>query len=177
MGLELLALKEIGAFFTPELAARYRRFLFVTVLERLPYMAVVDAFQHWAYTNPKDGRDPAKCDATWGDLWARFMPGEDWSGLDDAMQTGWHRKQHIFRRPFYYVEYGLAQLGAVMVWKNALADQALAVKQYRQALSLGYTRPLPELFKAAGARFAIDASALREAVDLLEGKMGELEAI
>ncbi|MBZ0286890.1 MAG: M3 family oligoendopeptidase, partial [Anaerolineae bacterium] len=75
------------------------------------------------------------------------------------------------------VEYGLAQLGAVMVWKNALADQAAAVKNYRKALSLGYTRSLPELFRAAGARFAFDAAALREAVDLLEGKLEELETI
>jgi oligoendopeptidase F len=177
MSMELLASPYLNAFYNEADVARHRVEHIEKILLFWPYMAVVDAFQHWAYTHPQDGRDPAQCDAQWGELWGRFMPGEDWSGLDDAMQTGWHRKQHIFRRPFYYVEYGLAQLGAVMVWKNALADQAVAVKNYRKALSLGYTRPLQELFKAAGARFAFDASALREAVDLLEGKLAELEAI
>ncbi|MEO8606275.1 MAG: M3 family oligoendopeptidase [Chloroflexota bacterium] len=177
MSMELLASPYLNAFYNEADVARHRIEHIEKILLFWPYMAVVDAFQHWAYTRPQDGQNPAKCDAKWGELWARFMPAEDWSGLDDAMQTGWHRKQHIFRRPFYYVEYGLAQLGAVMVWKNALADQAGAVKQYRKALSLGYTRSLPELFQAAGARFAFDVSALREAVDLLEGKLAELEAV
>lgn len=91
-----------------------------------------------------------------GANWARFIPGVDWSGLEDACVTGWHRKGHIHGYPFYYVEYGLAELGAVQVWANALHDQAGAVAAYRHALSLGAPRPLPELFKAAGARFAFD---------------------
>ncbi|NJN19446.1 MAG: M3 family oligoendopeptidase [Oscillochloris sp.] len=131
-------------------------------------MAVVDGFQHWAYTNPHDAADPAACDAAWDRLWGRFMAGIDWSGLDDARVTGWHRKQHIYRYPFYYVEYGLAQLGAVQVWRNSLRDQAAAIAAYRQALALGRTRTLPELFAAAGARFAFDSETMRAAVDLIE---------
>jgi oligoendopeptidase F len=174
--MELLVSPYMDTFFSPADTARYGVEHIEKIIQFWPYMAVVDAFQHWAYTHPGGG-DPAQCDAKWAELWARFMPGEDWSGLDDAMKTGWHRKQHIFRRPFYYVEYGLAQLGAVMVWKNALADQSNAVKAYRQALSLGYTRSLPELYAAAGARFAFDESALSEAIDLLESKLAELEAV
>jgi oligoendopeptidase F len=140
-----------------------------------PYMAVVDAFQHWAHTH-SEGRDPAACDAKWAELWRRFIPGIDWSGLDDALMTGWHRKQHIHRSPFYYVEYGLAQLGAVQVWRNALQDQAGALAMYRKALSLGGTVSLPELYKAAGAKFAFDAGTLREAVDLIETTIQQLNS-
>lgn len=139
-----------------------------------PYMAVVDGFQHWAYNHPEQGGDPAACDAAWAGLWARFTPGVDWSGLDDELVTGWHRKQHIHRAPFYYVEYGLAQLGAVQVWRNALADQAGAVARYRRALALGSTAALPELYAAAGARFAFDTATMQAAVDLIEEQIAAL---
>jgi oligoendopeptidase F len=139
-------------------------------------MAVVDAFQHWAYTHPDDAADAANCDATWSGLWRRFMRGVDWSGLADEMADGWRQRLHIFQVPFYYVEYGLAQLGAVQVWRNALSDQAGAVAAYRRALALGGSAPLPELFAAAGARFAFDAPTLREAVTLIEQTIGQLDA-
>lgn len=140
------------------------------------YMAVVDAFQHWVYTHPDEAMDPANCDKTWGVLWDRFIPGVDLSGLDDARVTGWHRKGHIFQSPFYYVDYGLAQMGAVQVWRNALTDQAKAVQQYRDALALGGTRPLPEFFATAGAKFAFDAETLGELVSLIETTIEELSA-
>jgi oligoendopeptidase F len=101
----------------------------------------------------------------------------DWSGLEDAMMTGWQRKLHIFQEPFYYVEYGLAQLGAVQVWRNALQDQAGAVAAYRRALALGGTVALPELYATAGAKFALDAGTLREAIGLLELQIKHLEAV
>jgi oligoendopeptidase F len=91
-----------------------------------PYMAVVDAFQHWVYENPDEALNGDACDAHWAALWGRFMRGVDWSGLEPEMMTGWHRKAHIHQLPFYYIEYGLAQLGAVQVWRNALSHQAQA---------------------------------------------------
>jgi oligoendopeptidase F len=141
-----------------------------------PFMAVVDAFQHWVYTHVDEAMNPANCDAKWGELWDRFIPGIDWSGLDDARMTGWHRKLHIFQIPFYYVDYGLAQLGAVQVWRNSLRDQARAVEQYRQGLALGGTASLPDLFAAAGARFGWDVPLVREAVDLIESTLSDLSA-
>ena len=90
--------------------------------------------------------------------------------------TGWQRKQHIHRYPFYYIEYGLAQLGAVQVWRNSLDDPAQALSQYRQALSLGGTATLPELYRAAGARLAFDAGTLGEAVALVEATIEKLES-
>ncbi len=102
------------------------------------------------------------------------MPGVDWSGLEDIMETGWHRKLHIFTDPFYYIEYGLALLGAAQVWGKSLNDQPGALAAYRKALTLGGTVTLPELFAAAGARFAFDEEALREAVGLMEAKIAAL---
>jgi oligoendopeptidase F len=104
------------------------------------------------------------------------MPFEDWSNLDDEKATGWHRKLHIFQIPFYYVEYGLAQLGATQIFGNALRDQAKAVADYRRALALGGTVSLPKLFEAAGANFAMDVETVGEAVRLTEQAIAELEA-
>ena len=102
------------------------------------------------------------------------MPGVDWSGLEDELATGWQRKLHIFQTPFYYVEYGLAQLGAVQVWDNAQKDQMAAVARYRRALALGGSVTLPQLFHTAGARLAFDRETLSAAVTLIESKISSL---
>jgi oligoendopeptidase F len=180
MAMELLASPYLDAqpdgFYPPEAARRFRIAHLEHILAFWPYMAVVDAFQHWVYTHHELASDPANCDAQWLELWQRYLPGVDWSGLDEAAMTGWQRKQHIFRYPLYYIEYGVAQLGAVQVWRNALKDSRRALAQYRQALSLGGTATLPELYRAAGARFAFDAETLSEAVALVEENIKRLEA-
>jgi oligoendopeptidase F len=172
MGMELLASpylnRQDDGFYSAGEAARARIEHLEGIIQFWPYMAVVDAFQHWVYENPVAAADPANCDACWGELWQRFMPGVDWSGLEQERMTGWHRKLHIHEVPLYYVEYGLAQLGAVQVWSKALNDQAGAVASYRRALALGNMVTLPELFAAAGARFAFDEGTLSEAVFLIE---------
>ena len=179
MGMELLAspylTKQNGGFYSESEAAHARIEHIESEILFWPFMAVVDSFQQWVYENPVEGTNPTACDAKWGELWDRFLPGVDWSGLEEIKVTGWHRKLHIHTVPFYYVEYGLAQLGAVQIFGNALKDQAGAVAAYRKALSLGGTVTLPQLFKAAGARFAFDSAILKTAVDLLETVMGELE--
>jgi oligoendopeptidase F len=181
MGMELLAAPYLasaeGGFYSEVDAARASIEHLETSICFWPYMAVVDAFQHWVYQNPEQAAQPEQCDAQWGSLWQRFMRGQDWSGLDAEMMTGWHRKLHIHQIPFYYVEYGLAQMGAMQVWRNALQDQEAAVKAYRQALSLGSTVGLPELYRTAGAKFAFDAQTLGEVVRLAEETIQRLEAI
>lgn len=178
MAMELLAApyltEEFGGYFNTQEAARDRIKHLEKIVQFWPYMAVVDAFQQWVYTSGH-GADPAACDEKWAELWDRFEVGVDYSGLEAHKVTGWHRKQHIHRIPFYYVEYGLAQLGAVLVWANALKDQAGAVAAYRRALALGGTRSLPELFAAAGAKFAFDAETLGQAVELIEQTIANLE--
>jgi oligoendopeptidase F len=157
-----------GGFYSEADAARARAEHLEQLILFWPYMAVVDAFQHWVYTNPATAIDTDACDEQWQRLWQRFIPAIDWSGLEAERATGWHRKLHIFRVPFYYVEYGIGQLGAAHVWRNALADQADAVRRYRTALALGGTAPLPQLFAAAGASFALDAETIGEVVALVE---------
>ena len=180
MGMELLAspykTKDFGGFYTDHEQARTMIELLEGIITFLPYMALVDAFQHWIYENPSLSSNASKCEEKWVELWDRFIIGIDYSGLEDAQKTYWHRQGHIFWAPFYYVEYGLAQLGAVQVWANARHDQKKAVADYRKALALGATVPLPELFAAAGARFAFDVQTLKGAVDLLEEVIQEMEA-
>ncbi len=181
MAMELLAspylMADKGGFYSEQDAARAQVEHLEEAVLFWPYMVVVDAFQHWAYTHQTAAFNPENCDQKWAELWQRFMPGVDWSGLDDLLVTGWQRKQHIFEVPFYYVEYGLASLGAFQVWRNALKDQRTAVAAYRRALALGGTVTIPELYAAAGVRFAMDTEILDEVVHLAEEKIGELEHI
>ncbi len=178
MSMELLAAPYLaqanGGFYETRDAARARSEHLEGMLFFWPFMAVVDGFQHWAYTHPQDAVVPEACDATWARLWARFIPDVDFSGLETVCATGWHRKLHIFQLPFYYIEYGLAQLGAAQVWANSLTDPAGALAAYRRALSLGATRPLPELYEAAGARLAFDAETLGRSVSLIETTLAQL---
>lgn len=181
MSMELLAAPyltaELGGFYSPEESARARIQFLESILLFWPYMAVVDAFQHWVYENQSIANDPQKCDDQWAQLWEQFMPDVDWSGLEDEMVTGWHRKLHIFEEPFYYVEYGLAQLAAIQVWRNSLSDQAGAVAAYRQALSLGTSVPLPQLYASAGAKFVFDSGALKQAAELTLKTISQLEEL
>lgn len=178
MAMELLAApyltREAGGYFSESDAARDRVQHLEKILLFWPYMAVVDSFQHWAYTDGIAAADPTNCDAAWSALWDRFMK-VDFSGMDDIKAAGWQRKQHIYLYPFYYVEYGLAQLGAVQVWANALDDQPGAVAAYRRALALGGTRSIPDLYVAAGVKFAFDADTLSRAIDLIEDTIESLE--
>lgn len=171
MGMEFLSMpylgQEFGGYYSAPDAARARMEKLETDLRFWPYMAIVDAFQHWAYENPEQSSQPEKCDQKWAELESRFRPGIDWNGYEDAMMTGWQRKDHIHQMPFYYVEYGLALLGAAQIWRNSLSDQAAAVRQYQQALALGGTETLPALFHTAGARLAFDAATLKETVYLM----------
>ncbi len=180
MGMEFLAQRYLekgkGGFYTAAEAARAQSEHLEQSLMFWPYMAIVDAFQHWAYENPRDGKNPDLCDAKWAELEDRFRPYIDWDGYKDVKMTGWHRKPHIHQIPFYYVEYGLAQLGAAQIWNNALVNEEKAVNAYRKALSLGGTVSLPKLFESAGAKFAFDAVTLKQAADLMEKKIVDLRA-
>jgi oligoendopeptidase F len=158
--------KNRGGFYTPAEAARAQIEFLDTAICFWPYMAVVDAFQHWVYENHQAASNPVNCDARWAQLWEQYMADEDWDGLDEERITGWQRKLHIIQDPFYYIEYGLAQLGAFQIWCNALNNQQAAVAAYRRALSIGGTVSLPQLYALAGAKFAFDARTLQEAVDL-----------
>ena len=180
MAMELLASSYLseknGGFYSEEESARARIEHLEKIIMFWPYMAVVDAFQHWAYTNPTDAFDTGNCDKEWTKLWKRFQMSEhiDYSGCEDIISTGWHNKLHIYHVPFYYVEYGMAQLGAIQIWGNSLNNAKKAIQDYKSALGLGGNASLPELYEAAGAKFSFDDETLKYAATLIEEQIQEL---
>jgi len=143
---------------------------FEDVLASLAHIACVDAFQHWIYTTP-DGADAARRDEEWLRIRAQFEPGVDWSGLEAERVARWYRQLHIFLYPFYYIEYGIAQIGALQVWRNSLDNPTKAVARYREALALGATRSLPDIYSAAGARLTFDVDEIGQLVELVENQI------
>jgi oligoendopeptidase F len=174
MSMELLAApylaRERGGFFTPGELARARTEHLEDILLTLTHVASVDAFQSWLYRSGR-GSDRDARDAAWLAVRGRFERGIDWSVLERERTARWYRQLHIFLYPFYYIEYGLAQVGALQIWRNSLRDPASAVERYRSALALGNTRSLPALFRAAGAEFTFDAPVLAELVALVEQEL------
>jgi oligoendopeptidase F len=138
------------------------------LLDWLPTFALTDAFQHWAYAEAPAEVGADEVDAVWSALTARFTPWVDWSGLEAERGAGWQRAWSPFLQPFYDLTYALAMVGALGVWRAAQADWTAAWRRYRAALALGATRPLPELYAAAGAGWPFERAALRETVALLE---------
>ena len=180
MAMELLAApylgeSEGGPYSTADLA-RARIAQLEGILVTTPWIAVIDAFQQWVYTDPA-GVDRDARDEAWVRIFERFNAGVDWSGLEPYRLARWYRQIHIFQYPFYYIEYGLAQLGALQVWRNAMRDQAAAVIAYRQGLALGATRSLPDLFAAAGARFPADDDEVGDLVSMVETELEKLDAL
>jgi oligoendopeptidase F len=179
MSMELLASpfigKENGSYYSEDDARRSRADFLEGIILFFSHCASVDAFQHWIYLD-EAGRDAAARDRHWLDLRRRFEGDSvDWSGLDAERIARWYQQPHFFGSPFYYIEYGIAQLGALQVWRNSLRDPKEAVRKYREALALGATKPLPELFRAAGARLVFDSEGMRELVTLVEEEIEKLD--
>ena len=179
MSMELLAApyvdRDHGGYYSEADAPRSRRFLLEKTLTFFSHCASVDALQQWIYTDP-DGRDADARDRKWLELRRRFEgDAVDWTGLDKERVARWYYQPHFFDYPFYYIEYGIAQLGALQVWRNSLTDPKGALRKYREALALGGTRPLPELYQAAGARLIFDAEGMRELVELAEEELATLD--
>lgn len=174
MALELLASpylgRDEGGYYAPADARRARAEQWEMLLGQLAQYALIDAFQHWLYTDP-GGADRDARDAAWIRLGERFQPGVDWRGLDAERASGWHGHFQIFTDPFYQIEYGLAQLGALQIWRASLRDPATALARFKHALALGATRPLPELYAAAGSQLIFDAGPMGELVALVEEQL------
>jgi oligoendopeptidase F len=152
MSMELMGCDGMGEFYDDEGASRSNVEHLEGVISTLAWVATVDAFQHWIYENPDHTR--AERREAWERLNAEFGTGvTDWSGLDEERAYVWHRQLHIFEVPFYYIEYGIAQLGALQLWQQFRRDPSRALANYKKGLSRGGSRPLPELFEAAGIKF------------------------
>ena len=169
MAMELLGAEFLEEFYPAAEANRARKTHFEGIIGFFPWMAVVDAFQHWIYTHPDHTR--SEREAAYGQLMDRFGGDVDYAGYAAARLHSWHRQLHIFLYPFYYVEYGIAQLGALQVWANSKADRARALLAYKKGLSLGGSRPLPELFQAAGCRLEFSAETIRPLIQLVQSEL------
>jgi oligoendopeptidase F len=178
MSMELLAspyLQKPDGYYTPEEARAAQIEHLEDILFSLPHIASVDAFQSWIYTSG-EGHDAAARDEAWLEIRSRFERGIDWTGLERERVARWYRQLHIFEYPFYYIEYGIAQMGALQVWRHSLKDQAKAVRRYREALALGGTKPLPEIYSVAGARLVFEEASMAELIALVEKRLMELRA-
>ncbi len=173
MSMELLGNEFLEEFYPPAEANRARRKHLEGIVEIFPWIATVDAFQHWIYSHP--GHSPAERTAAWLSLLDRFGGEVDWTGYDKARAKLWHRQLHIFLHPFYYVEYGIAQLGALQVWANSRQDRPQALESYHRGLALGGSRPLPELFAAAGCRFDFSARTVRPLIEMVRTELAKLK--
>jgi oligoendopeptidase F len=172
MSMELFAFPYLGEFYHDAEAARARRQRLESVAALLPWIATIDAFQHWLYTHPGHGR--AERAACWLELDERFGPAVSWEGLDEYRAMSWQRQGHLFGVPFYYIEYGIAQLGALQLWLHFRHDPAAALERYKGALGLGGSRPLPELFAAAGLTFDFGPDTMKRLMDTVQQELETL---
>lgn len=140
------------------------------VLTIFPWIATIDKFQHWIYTHPSHSREERT--AAWMEILSEFFPHNiDTTDLEDIRAIQWQKQLHLFEVPFYYIEYGIAQLGAIAMWKQYLDKPALAIKNYTQALSLGYTKNLNELYQTAGIKFDFSENTVKELAAFVGDKM------
>jgi oligoendopeptidase F len=172
MSMELFGAKYYEEFYTPDEANRARRKHLEGVIEVLPWIARIDAFQHWIYTNPKHSVEQRT--AYWLELEKRFGPRLNWSGLEAARESMWQRQLHLFCHPFYYIEYGIAQLGALQLWKRFQENADDAIRGYRSALALGGSKPLPDLFETAGARFDFSIETIEPLMQTVKDELDKL---
>jgi oligoendopeptidase F len=178
MSMELRAgphLSQPVGYFTPDAHRSAWLEHLEDILLSLVHIASVDAFQTWIYTSGEGG-DAAARDAAWLRIRRRFERGVDWTGLDGERVARWYRQLHIFMYPFYSIEYGIAQIGALQVWRTSRRDQAGAVARYREALALGAVHGLPEIYRAAGAELTFDAAKIGDLVRLIEAEIERVRA-
>lgn len=175
MSMELISMDEWGTFFKKEDdLIRAKKDHLEDILTMLPWIAMIDSFQHWLYTHPTHTAEERK--EAWMNIEQRFGFDDliDYSGLEDGRAFRWQRQLHLFEVPFYYIEYGMAQLGAIAVWRNYKSDPAKAIEQYKAALSLGYTRTIGDIFAEAGIRFDFSEQYISELAAFVQTELAAL---
>jgi oligoendopeptidase F len=171
MAMEMFAMDRLEVFYPDEADKRRARERHLDdLLGIFPWIATVDAFQQWIYLNPEHTVEQRQ--AKFVELEERFSPEVDWSGLEAEHRSMWHRQLHIFELPFYYIEYGIAQLGALQLWTKFRDEPAATLEGYLRGLALGGARPLPELFEAAGIRFDFSAATMGPLFEAVGGELG-----
>ncbi|MBP9068052.1 MAG: M3 family oligoendopeptidase [Bacteroidia bacterium] len=170
MSMELISMEHWQAFFDNiEDLKRAKRQQLESVMDTLPWIAAIDKFQHWIYLNPKHSIKARY--EEWTNIMKDF--GSDvinYQGLENNLKRRWQVQLHLYEVPFYYIEYGFAQLGAIAMWRNYKTNAKRTIDQYKAALSLGYTKTIPEVYEAAGIKFDFSPEYVKELMDFVKGE-------
>lgn len=174
MSMELMSMEHWDIFFTnPKDLARAKREHLESVLQTMPWVATIDLFQHTIYQKPE--HTLAEREEMWK---ASFYPFSnnttDWTGLEKYRVNAWQKQLHLFEVPFYYIEYGMAQLGAIAVWRNYKKDPVKGYELYKKALVLGYKKSIPEVYKAAGIKFDFSKGYIKELMDFVKAELAAI---
>jgi oligoendopeptidase F len=174
MSMELISMDNWDIYFdNEEDLIRAKKEQLVDVLKTMPWVAVIDQFQHWIYTNPD--HNAADREEAFKQIYTRFGAGfAHWEGLEHEFGNVWQKQLHLFEVPFYYIEYAIAQLGAIAIWKNYKENPEQALKQYLAALSLGYSRPINEIYETAGIKFDFSLDYIQELASFVKDELNKL---
>ena len=174
MSMELISMDHWDIYFDNEAdLIRAKKEQLFDVLKTLPWVAVVDQFQHWIYTNPS--HNAADREEAFKQIYDRFGAGfANWDGLDLEVGNMWQKQLHLFEVPFYYIEYAIAQLGAIAIWKNYKENPEKALQQYLDALALGYTKPMNEIYETAGIKFDFSVGYIEELASFIKNELEKL---
>ncbi|MCU0360061.1 MAG: M3 family oligoendopeptidase [Bacteroidia bacterium] len=170
MSMELMSMEHWEVFFADkEELRRAKRQQLESVIDALPWIAAIDKFQHWIYTHPEHTVEDRYTE--WKNIMKDFGSSViDYRGCENHLARRWQVQLHLYEVPFYYIEYGFAQLGAIAVWRNYKKDPKKAVEQYKAALALGYTKSIPEVYAAAGIKFDFSPAYIKELMDFVKGE-------
>jgi oligoendopeptidase F len=175
MSMELMSMEHWEDIYQGEDLIKAKKEQLQGVLEVLPWIAIVDSFQHWLYENPD--HSIAERHAEWNKINQRFSTGiVNWEEYEDYHKVTWQRQLHIFEVPFYYIEYGMAQLGAIAMWRNYVKNPSKTMEEYKAALALGYTKSIPDVYATGGVQFDFSADYVSELSDFVMGKLEELSS-
>jgi oligoendopeptidase F len=171
MSMELISMQHWTTFFNNESDfERARMEQLEDILRTLPWVAAIDKFQHWLYCNHNHNSEDRK--QAWLKIYAEFGGKHtDWIGYEENKAYMWHKQLHLFEVPFYYIEYGFAQLGAIAMWRNYLQNGNEAIEQYKNALSLGYTKSIGEIYETAGIKFDFSEAWISELSGFVKTQM------
>jgi oligoendopeptidase F len=174
MSMELMSMDHWDVYFDKEEdLIRAKREQLLDVLKTLPWVAVIDQFQHWIYTNPT--HNAADREEAFQQIYKRFGAGfSNWEGQEAEFKNIWQKQLHLFEVPFYYIEYAIAQLGAIAIWKNFKEQPEKALQQYLDALALGYTKPMNEIYETAGIKFDFSSKYINELATFVKNELDKL---
>lgn len=174
MSMELLTMPYWDEFYkNEEDLKRAKKEQLEGIIKILPWIAQIDEFQHWIYENPN--HKVSERTEKWMQLNKEYGTGlTDWTGFEKSLETGWQRQLHLFEVPFYYIEYGIAQLGALGVWKNSISQPEKGINAYKEALKLGYTKSIPDIYKTANVEFDFSEAYINELAEFVQNELEKL---